>query len=149
MSDSSGVTLKIDTAVLDRMIANSDKNARQVLEGLAYKVESQAKQNAPVQTGALRNSIYTMTKSASNFSRSITNILVGFEKRNVQSGSFNIEERPAPEGDVIATVGPSVDYGAYVELGTGKMAARPYLLPAFEAVVAAFNKGEIFKALLK
>lgn len=31
-----------------------------------------------------------------------------------------------------ATVGPSVAYGAFVELGTRRMPARPYLRPAFE-----------------
>ena len=30
------------------------------------------------------------------------------------------------------TVGPTVDYGKYVELGTDKMAARPYLYPALD-----------------
>jgi len=39
------------------------------------------------------------------------------------------------EGGMRAVVGPSVDYGIYVELGTRHMAARPYMRPAAEAVM--------------
>jgi HK97 gp10 family phage protein len=38
-------------------------------------------------------------------------------------------------GGLRAVVGPSVGYGADVELGTRHMAARPYLRPAYELVV--------------
>lgn len=34
---------------------------------------------------------------------------------------------------VTARVSPGVDYGVYVELGTRKMPAQPYLRPAFES----------------
>jgi len=35
-------------------------------------------------------------------------------------------------GDLKAEVGFDSDHAVYVELGTYKMAAQPYLLPAFE-----------------
>lgn len=34
---------------------------------------------------------------------------------------------------LVATIGTNVEYAPYVELGTSKMAAQPYLLPALEA----------------
>lgn len=34
---------------------------------------------------------------------------------------------------LVATVGTNVEYAPYVELGTSKMAAQPFLLPALEA----------------
>lgn len=34
---------------------------------------------------------------------------------------------------IIATIGPQVDYAPYVEFGTSRMAARPYMRPAFES----------------
>ena len=37
------------------------------------------------------------------------------------------------EDRVSARVSPGVDYGVYVEMGTRKMAAHPYLRPAFES----------------
>lgn len=39
------------------------------------------------------------------------------------------------EGGLKAIIGPSVEYGKYVEFGTRHMPARPYLRPAFERVV--------------
>jgi HK97 gp10 family phage protein len=41
----------------------------------------------------------------------------------------------APDG-LAATVGTDVDYGTYLELGTRRMTARPWLLPAFRGLRA-------------
>lgn len=46
----------------------------------------------------------------------------------------DLEHVDAYEG----TVGTSVEYASYVEYGTGKMPARPYLTPAAERVGASF-----------
>lgn len=45
-----------------------------------------------------------------------------------QSVSFDIDT-----GRLEATVGTNLKYGAYLEMGTAKMEARPWLFPAFEA----------------
>lgn len=37
-----------------------------------------------------------------------------------------------PDG-LVAVIGTNVEYAPYVELGTSKMAAQPFLLPALEA----------------
>lgn len=37
-------------------------------------------------------------------------------------------------GSLIGRVGSNVEYAAYVELGTSRMAARPYLRPALSSV---------------
>jgi HK97 gp10 family phage protein len=60
----------------------------------------------------------------------------GFSKRNLRLLSF-IERRT---GNVVAVVGPSREafYATqFVELGTSKMAARPWLRPAFRASQSA------------
>ncbi|MFQ5774191.1 MAG: HK97-gp10 family putative phage morphogenesis protein [Kiloniellaceae bacterium] len=51
-----------------------------------------------------------------------------------QSGRLrdNIFVRSTDDG-LGAEVGTDLDYGAHLEFGTQKMAARPWLLPAFEA----------------
>lgn len=77
---------------------------------VAYAIEADAKAHAPVDTGALRNSIST----------------------DVHAGAV-----------VDAEIGPTVDYGEYVELGTSKMAPEPYLGPAFDA-----HEHEVEPALL-
>lgn len=42
------------------------------------------------------------------------------------------------DGGKKAVVGPSVEYGLYVEMGTRHMAARPYMRPAAEAVLPKY-----------
>ena len=44
------------------------------------------------------------------------------------------------DGGMSAEVEPTADYGAYVELGTRKMEAQPYLKPAFEEQSKKFRK---------
>jgi HK97 gp10 family phage protein len=41
-------------------------------------------------------------------------------------------------GGMTATVGPSVDYGIYVEFGTRRAGARPFMRPAAEKVLPQF-----------
>lgn len=77
--------------------------AGQIVAKTAHDIESLAKQRAPVDTGALKNSIQAR-----------------------QVAPFNWE------------VGVGVAYGPYVEFGTSKMAAQPYLTPAVEAVRGPF-----------
>lgn len=74
----------------------------------AADVEAGAKARAPVDTGNLRNSITTSV------------------------------EGDGRSGAVTATVGPTANYGGYVEYGTSRMGPQPYLGPAFDQVVPSF-----------
>lgn len=79
----------------------------QALTAIGLTAESYAKQECPVDTGRLRNSI-----------------------------------THAVEGDAVY-IGTNVEYAPYVELGTSRMAARPYLRPAAE------NHGDEYRALME
>lgn len=52
-------------------------------------------------------------------------------------GSIGLE---LSDGGLAATVEPTMEYSAYVELGTRKMKAQPYLKPAFDDQVQQFKK---------
>ncbi len=52
----------------------------------------------------------------------------------VDTGNLKNSIQTTMEGDLTAIVGTHVEYAPYVEYGTYKMAARPYLGPAAEAV---------------
>lgn len=55
------------------------------------------------------------------------------QKCPVRTGTLRRSIHTVLAGDGLsATVGPSVEYGIYVELGTRHRTARPYLRPAFE-----------------
>ena len=48
----------------------------------------------------------------------------------VDTGNLRNSITHEPEGDDTEVIGTNVEYAAYVELGTSKMAAQPYLEPA-------------------
>lgn len=110
--------VEADTRRLRTLIRQAGPSARQAVRNVAFAVERLAKQKAPVDTGALRASIYTVMDGEDN----TVPMVPSDEARRVWV--------PAPRDMFVAHVGPSVDYGLYVELGTRYMAAQPYLLPA-------------------
>lgn len=73
----------------------------------AHDIEATAKQFAPVDTGALRNSIGTDITA----------------------------------NGLAAEVGPTVDYGPYVEFGTSRMAPRSYMGSALDRHSPDFAQG--------
>lgn len=81
--------------------------ARGVMKKALDGISAGAKNRAPVDTGALKNSISTSTQGNRDFAR--------------------------------GEVGPTVNYGAYVESGTSRMRAQPYLRPATDAVIPGYE----------
>lgn len=110
------ITTTIDRRVLDGILKNLDGNIEKAVAVLAFGVEGRAKINAPVDTGALRASIYTSVRRGGSHPRSFSGV--------------TYEQLPMPANNTTAYVGPSVEYGAAVELGTTRRAATPYLIPA-------------------
>ena len=82
--------------------------AAQVVRKTAADIQRDAKILAPVDTGNLRNSISTTT-----------------------TGDGRTES-------MTAEIGPTANYGIFVELGTRKMRAQPYLFPAADRHEPAF-----------
>ncbi len=135
MPTSSNGTYTLDTKVLDALIKNLDGNVAEAVAKAAFALEGRAKLRAPVDTGALRASIYTSLKGRSKFSDARAEAIGRGGRRN---GSGKVEpltnanfvELPKPNSDTVAHVGPSVEYGADVELGTARRSGTPYLQPA-------------------
>ena len=92
--------------------------ARQAMKKALGDIASGAKNRAPVDTGALRNSITTQTQGNRDYAR--------------------------------GEVGPTVNYGGYVERGTSRMSAQPYLRPATDAVLPGYEQalGQITDGIL-
>lgn len=113
--------LQVDTRRLNRIIANVDGNTTEFLRTVAFAVERRAKINAPVDTGALRASIYTRIGNESNDMPDVP-------------GNAGRASLPTPGNATTAHIGPSVNYGIFVELGSGGRAARPFLADAVRTV---------------
>jgi HK97 gp10 family phage protein len=103
-----------DTRRLNQLIREADDRSQRFVNSVGFKVEQLAKMKSPVDTGANRNSIFTRTPD--------TILSQGVE-----------EELPNPD-DQHVIVGPTMEYSIFLEMGTHKMLARPYLVPALREV---------------
>lgn len=80
----------------DEFLKALPEQIEQALTAIGLTAESYAKQECPVDTGRLRNSITHAVET----------------------------------GEQAVYIGSNVEYAAFVELGTSRMKARPYLKPA-------------------
>jgi hypothetical protein len=115
--------VQLDTRVLDAMIRNLDGNVAEAVAKTAFAVEARAKILAPVDTGALRASIYTALKGEERFNQARSD--AASRRPNVA-----IAPLPVPRDGHTAYVGPSVEYGEIVHNGSSTMAGRPFLAQA-------------------
>ncbi len=143
--------MRIDTREVDRIMKALDVNADQIIRMIAFEIEAEAKQKAPYETTALRNSIYVETKkgafSGGNQS-SFGDVASNVAEKNACA---TVEKFPSPKKQGYAHVGPCVDYAIYVEY-PGKVrrgGERPYLTPAAEEVARRYNSGEKWEDLTK
>lgn len=99
------VTIKLLYNHTKAIKAEIRENASRVVRKTALDILNDAQHLAPVDTGALKNSL-------------------------APGGPQNIFEMKP--GDLVAIVGTSVPYAGYQEYGTRFMPAHPFLLPAVE-----------------
>lgn len=134
--------VKLDMGELQRIVKDLGANVEKVCVSLAFDIEGEAKQLAAVDTGAMRASIYTVTQHENGHNRAAA------EASKLQAGVV-VDVLPVPTGKIFANVGPSVEYAEFVELGTSRQAAQPFLTPAVERIAKKLNDGETWKELFE
>jgi HK97 gp10 family phage protein len=108
---------------------------------LGEDVRDRARQMAPIETGALRESISVITKEYSDFN---DNVAIAKQLRPEAAG--RIYSAPSTTvHDVIITA--PMHYAPFQEFGTRYHGAQPYLIPAFEEVISKFE--QYFNAIMK
>lgn len=108
----------------------------QVVRKTAFDVQAAAQANAPVDTGNLRNSIYTKTSEGNNYPGNASDHLV--------------EDQTGEANDLTAYVAVAASYGIYQEFGTTHIPAHPYLGPAVDSVQSSFESAlEAIESQLK
>lgn len=133
----------LETKECDRIMKQLGTNRDGLVRTIAFEIEGVAKQLAPYETTALRNSIYTETSKDSGFSQS------SGQAKSSRPGVETIQHPKPQEG--FANVGPCVNYAEWVELPGNVLKAgqRPYLTPAVEQVANKYNSGEKWRELTK
>lgn len=130
----------LDTQEVNRIIRAMDGNAEKAARAIGFEMEAEMKRADIRDTGAMMNSIYTVTQKIDGYQAASASALAANKK-------VETDPHPKPSGDVLARIGPSVIYAEYVENGTSRMSAQPFVLPAAERVARSINEGEYWKVL--
>lgn len=103
-----GEVVYLDTSVLDKITAEMQPKASAIVNKYGLAITSEAARRAPV--ASMESSGY-----------------VGGALRN------SILSESHMEGDMTFVVSDGVEYGIWVNYGTSRMAAQPFLEPAIES----------------
>ena len=104
--------VRLEKRKLEALAGSAKWNLTRMIKDIAQDVQRQAQQLAPIDTGALVSSIEI-------FESATGTTVAG-------PGTFILS----------IAVGSRLEYSGFVELGTSRQAAQPYLLPAFEMQTA-------------
>lgn len=108
------------------------KTAKDVMTG--------AVERSPDATGFLESSVYVSTHEGSTYGQGV---------QAPPKGATLLPEVEKPTNDQEALIAVGASYGEYVELGTSKMSARPYLYPSIDAAQPAFASPDLEELLAK
>jgi HK97 gp10 family phage protein len=115
----------IDEVAVHSMLTGRDGPVFRELERRCIKAQAIATRLCPVDTGRLQASIDFVIFQAGAVVRA----------PSVEGGDLFIQLNDGGEA-LVAYIGSIVEYAIYVEFGTYKMAAQPYLRPAVERTAA-------------
>jgi HK97 gp10 family phage protein len=119
--------VNIDFSSADKALLNP---LQKKLVAVGFMVEEEAKRLSPVNTGRLRASIST------NWSES------GMTEGNIGAEAEEGDgvKEPFSKENFTVVVGSNVEYAPYMEFGTSRVSAHPFLRPALEKYSALIEK---------
>lgn len=140
--------VKVNSDILKRKRGAVGRHLEAAVRLTAFAAERAAKRRAPVDTGALRASIYTVTHSSDGREDAVYNAktaYMGNTKKGfgyTRSGEFPEAAMPKTVIDSPwkALVAVAAAYGVHLEYGTHRMSARPFLTPAALEVKSQFQR---------
>jgi HK97 gp10 family phage protein len=133
----------------DEIAEKFDTAISAVVRKAAFDVQAKAQARVPVDTGFLKNSIYTITSNRGLFTSTKDEQGNRIAKTGARSTRRRVKkslqdqlfpEIAPPASDQEAYVVVGARYGLYVEMGTRRMPARPYFYPSLEEVRASFDE---------
>lgn len=112
-----------------QIIETFGRAASAIVRKAAFDVQATAQGKAPVATGFLKSSIYTVTTESSSYGQGVV---------GGGAGSSLLPSVETPSDATTAFIAVGANYGVYLEFGTSRMAARPYMTPAADEVAPSF-----------
>lgn len=162
--------VRLDATGIDKLQASLIPRAEKIIAQTAFEIEGDAKKRimSPPKTGRI---YYHLASGKRRVMATIRDTLTGKSSRTwtgqMRSVVNRIKHQASKKGEAPATdtgalansiivegvtrltlrVGPTVEYGEYLELGTSRIAKRPFLIPAVEKYRAKFEQhwAELFK----
>lgn len=126
---------------ITKLTRSLEQRLSRVVLKTAFSIERDAKLKAPVDTGALRSSIYVVSENANTQENAYSQARARRSKvklfEPIQTVSID---------KLSAIVAVGVEYGALVEYGIHRKSAKPYLIPAVNANRRSFQD-EVAKVL--
>ena len=124
----------LDDSRLRELIEKSPEKVDAAIRETAFDAEAIAKANAAVDTGAMRASIFTKTSQGDNYGEAENDAL------EHNPDVTTLDPTPGVPPLMTAYVAPGVKYAGFVEFGTSKMAAQPFMTPAIEKAEESFAR---------
>lgn len=119
--------------LLPEIAEKIDRDAGKVVRKAAFNIQARAQSLAPVDTGFLKNSIYTVTSTSSNYASAERKST----KKNADAELLPEVEPPIDSHEAYIAVG--ANYGIYVEYGSIHGPPQPFLTPAVEIEMPVFQ----------
>lgn len=132
------LTLKLDTKRMDQMAAKLGTNTDRLLAAIAMNIEAEVKTS--MKPGSWRQ--YKRTKSGRMHSSAAPGSPPAPDTGALKNSITTTRKKPG-----LYWVQDGVEYGIYLELGTTRMAARPFMRPAVFKAQRGFEQRwqELFK----
>lgn len=112
-----------------QIAANIKPACQKIVTNTTTQIRDIAASNAPVDTGFLQSSVYSVTPDGQST----------YGQAGSPPGDSYLLPEEKPDNDTTGIVGVGANYGIYQEMGTRFMPAQPYFYPAVEAGRAIFE----------
>ena len=123
-----------------------EEHSLDFLHNLADDIRDEASDQAPVETGALANSIAVVSSIRTDYAAAVNKARSLRPTHGDWGPALGVQPEPSPARDEVHIV-PVVGYAGFVEFGTRKTPANPFLERALDIILAERADSEM-KAFL-
>lgn len=133
------ITAKWEFNNFDKILPAIETQVSLAVRKTAFDIEAGAKARTPVDTGALRASIHVIIFDKSGYPDAVEQAQALYKAKHGEDKELQFfPEEPTPKGKLSALVAVAVYYGWFIENGTSRQPAQPFLAPAVMAANDSF-----------